>query len=119
LKNIKTTKDDEENDDKNKQGIPSNMIWRYIPPTTADVIIIGSFGYSQVHSKCPKIVPNGTAVKWMDDEIDCIVKLYRNVPDRYHLQPTCCDFPGAEHPKQHYLELIQCLFENSDKETGK
>jgi hypothetical protein len=92
--------------------------WRMLPilPGAVHIMIIASYGRittckSQV---CPKVVPSElkTSPKWMNDEIDNIIKLLKHNPDKCYLKYTCRDVPGGECSKQYYLDLIQELLED-------
>ena len=97
--------------------------WRKLPPSTHDVLIIGSFGEvsdSQNIEVAHKLIPSNQdeSNQWMTKEIDLIREMRKKNP-RCHQVLVCSDLPGAENSKDYYLEKIRNFLTDRKQNTGK
>ena len=126
LSNVSKLKKDLNNDATydSSEDIPSGFTptWRDIPPSTADLLIIGSFGEvsnSETIQVAHKLVPSDQegSNQWMTKEIDLIKEMCRNDSNSEHVL-VCSDLPGTKHPRIYYIEKIKTFLNVCTHDKG-
>ena len=126
LSNVSKLKKDVNSDatrDSNEDS-PSGLTptWRDIPPSSADLLIVGSFGEvsnSETIEVAHKLVPTDQegSNQWMTKEIDLIKEMFRNDSNSERVS-VCSDLPGTKHSRTYYIEKIKTFLTACTHDKG-
>ena len=96
---------------------------RNLPPSSYDLLIIGSFGKvsdPETITVAQKLIPPHLkgSDQWMKDEIDLIKKKHEKATNCHHIM-SYLDQVGAQHSKFYYLEKITIFLQECKQDKGE
>ena len=105
--------------DESQFGYDQVLNPRNLPPSSYDLLIIGSFGEvseSQTITFAQKLIPPHQTVsdQWMKEEIDLIKEKHGKAGNCRHIM-SYLDHPGAQQSKFYYLEKITIFLQECKK----
>ena len=97
--------------------------WRNMPTCDMEMMLISSYGdeFIPLFDAVPKLQDNtvkaNEKITLARKELDVILDKCR-VDNGVMLKYFCTDFPGAQFPKDYYLDRVKQFFEQCDKDGG-